>query len=113
MTAGILLWIHRFANKKVVVFCDNKSVVGMINSSGSRCKNCMMLIRLIVLYSMIFNVRVKAKWVPGKSNTFADLLSRMRIKDFWKEVEKQEVDMNEWQTELPEEIWPMEKVWYY
>ena len=32
-------WLHLFKNKRIALFCDNQSVVQMINSSSSRCKN--------------------------------------------------------------------------
>ena len=38
LVTGILLWIHRYRNKRVVIFCDNISVVYMVNKSTSICK---------------------------------------------------------------------------
>ena len=52
VTAGILTWIRKFQNKRVILFCDNISVVHMMNGSASKCKNCMILIRLIALEGM-------------------------------------------------------------
>ena len=49
VTAGVLTWIHRFRNKRIILFCDNQSVVDMINLTSTSCKNCMVLIRCIVL----------------------------------------------------------------
>ena len=67
---------------RVVVFCDNFSVVHMINNSSSSCRNCMVLIRLIVLESLYQNVRVFAKHIRTKKNGAADALSRMQLKKF-------------------------------
>lgn len=47
LTVGIILFGHRFENQRVRLFCDNQSVVGMINNSTSSCKRCMVLIRII------------------------------------------------------------------
>ena len=44
VTAGVLSWADGFRNRGVIVFCDNMSAVQMINSSSSKCKNCMVLI---------------------------------------------------------------------
>ena len=44
VAVGVLLWIRRFANKRIVIFCDNISVVHMVNNSTSNCKNCLVLI---------------------------------------------------------------------
>ena len=42
VTVAVLNWIKLFPNRRVVLFCDNESVVHMINSSSS-CRNCMYL----------------------------------------------------------------------
>ena len=42
--AAVLAWIHKFRNQRIVLHCDNMSVVEMINSNSSRCKICMVLI---------------------------------------------------------------------
>ena len=34
--AAVLAWIHKFKNQRVVLHCDNISVVEMINSNSSR-----------------------------------------------------------------------------
>ena len=49
VTAAVLTWIHQFKNRRVILFCDNQSVVDMINLTTTSCKNCMVLIRMIVL----------------------------------------------------------------
>ena len=45
LTVAVLLWAAKLQNKRVIVFCDNKSVVEMINKSVSSCRNCMAVIR--------------------------------------------------------------------
>ena len=84
VTVGILNWIKLFANRRVVLFCDNESVVYMINNSTSSCKNCMILMRIIVAECIARNVRVFAKHVRTKDNGKADALSRMDLSRFWK-----------------------------
>ena len=79
---GVLLWAHKYKNKRVCLFCDNISVVYMLNKNTSKCKRCMVLIRLIVLHCMVHNVRVFAKHVTTSANDLADHLSRMRIQQF-------------------------------
>ena len=58
LTAGVLTWIHR-----IWLFCDNESVVHMVNKSSSTCGKCMKLIRLIVLEGMKQNVRINVKHI--------------------------------------------------
>ena len=70
LTAGVLLWLPRVRNQSITLFCDNMSVVYMVNNTTSKCKNCMVLIRILVLQSMIQNVRVTVKHVAGDRNNF-------------------------------------------
>ena len=46
LTVGVDLWGHEFRNKRVIIYCDNMSVVHMVNKSSTGCQNCMVLIRL-------------------------------------------------------------------
>ena len=109
LTVGVMLWIRNFPNKRIILFTDNKSVRDMINISSSSCKQCMVLIRLIVFESLIRNVRIFARYVSSKDNDKADALSRLDMKRFWK-LDK-ENKMDKYPTELPEELWPMENLW--
>ena len=60
VAVGIYLWLHKFKNRTIILFCDNQGAVQMINQSTSNCKNCMVLIRLIVLESLKCNTVVCA-----------------------------------------------------
>ena len=106
---GVLTWIRNFPNKRIVLFTDNKSVRDMINSSTSGCKNCMVLMRLIIMESLIRNVRIFAKYVSTKDNGKADALSRLDMERF-RRIDK-ENKMDKYPTAIPEELWPMEKLW--
>ena len=107
VVAAFLNWVRRFMNRRIVVFCDNISVVYMINKTSSTCKNCMALIRILVLSSMIENVRVYMKYVQSKKNFRADMLSRLKIKQFKELFPNSETSP----TPVPEMIWPMAKIW--
>ena len=108
LTAGVLQWIHRFANRRIWLFIDNKSARDMVNDSASHCKNCMVLIRLITLQSMKYNVRINAKYVESKKNVLSDALSRGQMDRFW---EKAPETMNTNRTEISSRIWPIQKIW--
>ena len=111
VTIAVFNWIHKFQNKRIILFCDNMSVVHMINNNSSNCKNCMVLIRLIVLKGLIHNVKINAKHVEGVKNTYSDHLSRMKYGEFRKLARKYKKRFNNKPTAIPEEIWPMEKIW--
>ena len=108
VTAAVLQWIHRFKNKKIFLFCDNEGACNMINFSTSGCKNCMVLIRLITLESLLRNIRVYAKHIRSKINSRADALSRLEFKRFWR-ISSQDTENNP--TEIPDKIWPLSKIW--
>ena len=111
VTAAVLSWIHKFKNKRVILFCDNRSVVDMINNTSSSCKNCMVLIRMIVLKGLIENVRVFARHVEGVKNELADSLSRNKI-EYFKELSNHlGRTWDEKPTTVPEQLWPISKIW--
>ena len=111
VTVAILLWIQKYTNKNIILFCDNMSVVHMINSNTSNCKNCMVLIRLIVLQGLFHNVKINARHISGKSNTYSDLLSRLKYKQFRQLARKEKKRFNNKPESIPQMIWPMEKIW--
>ena len=111
VVAAVLNWIDRFSNQRVILFCDNLGVCNMINFTTSGCKNCMVLIRILVLKSMVANVRVFAKHLSSKSNFLADDLSRNKINSFKKSCKKLGKSLDAYPYAVPEQIWPVEKIW--
>ena len=106
---AVFAWSSELRNQRFVAFCDNQSVVSMVNNMTSKCVNCMVLIRLLVLRSWIFNMRVFAEWTPGSKNSRADFLSRQKINKFKTITHGSRID--ELPTPLPEEIWLASKIW--
>ena len=105
---GIFSWQERICNTRVIIFCDNDSVKNMVNSTSSKCRNCMFLIRLLVLNNLKFNRRIWVKHVKSAENILADALSRLNFKKFWKFAPR---NMDRTPTKLPEELWPASKLW--
>ena len=101
-------WLDRFRDQRIIIFCDNISVVYMINRNTSNCPQCLKLIRLLVLQSMFYNVRVFANYVPSKENLHADLLSRLKLKRF-AQVTKGQYEREP--TPVPDCLWPMHRLW--
>ena len=106
LTAGIYLWLHKYQNSRIIIFCDNQSVCHMVSNMTSSCRHCMVLIRLLVLRQMIMNARVYIRFVTSKQNKLADDLSRLKLASF-KKLFKGKSN----KKTIPSEIWPMEKVW--
>ena len=103
------LWAKHFANKRVLIFCDNEAVVHMVNQTSARCENSMVLIRLLVLTSIKFNCRIFVHQVPGIQNILADPLSRNKMTKFWQEASK--LNMKRKPSPLPDKMWPPHKIW--
>ena len=79
VAAAVQAWIHRFRNCRIILFCDNTSVVAMINNMTTSCKHYMQLLRIIILKGMIENVHIFARYVRSIDNKYADWLSRNKI----------------------------------
>ena len=47
LVVTVLNWIHRFTNQRIILFCDNKSVIDMVNHNTAHCKHCLKLIRVL------------------------------------------------------------------
>ena len=107
VAVAILNWIKLFKNKRIILHCDNEAVVHMINNTSAKCKHCMILLRLIVLETMVHNVKVTAHHVGTKANGKADALSRLDMKRFRSLDDR----MNRLPTQIPEELWPIKKIW--
>ena len=111
LTVGIINWIGKYRNRKVCIFCDNQSVINMVNKMTSKCRNCMVLIRMIVLLSLQNNVKIKVLYIESKRNTLADLLSRMKYGQFRKQARIEGKTFNQKPTPIPEILDPIEKLW--
>ena len=107
VTVGVLLWVNKFKNTSILLHCDNESVCRMISNSSSGCKNYTVLIRLIVLECLIHNVKLSAEWVATGDNGKADALSRLEFDRF---VELGP-NMDQFPVEVPQQIWPITKIW--
>ena len=109
VTVAIMMWHKLFRNNRICLHCDNEAVVHMINNNASKCKHCMVLLRLIVLEAIVHNVRVTALHVGTKQNGKADALSRLNFDRFWRISGNH---MNQYPSAIPEEIWPLSKIWW-
>ena len=105
---GVFTWSHKLANKRFVLRCDNRGVCFMVNNSTSSKKDCMYLIRMLVMRCMQYNMRVFLKWVKGSRNILADVLSRQKLLLFRKYAP---ANMKAHPDQLPIELWPLSSLW--
>jgi hypothetical protein len=76
ITLAIELWGNSLSNKRIMFFCDNSSVVSIINSQTSKQSDIMRLVRRLTIASMSFNILFRAQHIPGVDNVVSDRLSR-------------------------------------
>ena len=105
---GVITWGHLLRDRCIIIFCDNQAVVQMVNNQTSKCPNCMVLIRKLVLDSLKNNRRVFVRYVFSKANFLADSLSHMKLKLFRKLTPATINQLPDKPTEL---LWPLSKVW--
>lgn len=112
VTIAIHLYGNRLQNKRSIIFCDNESVVEMINASSTRSPICMRLIRHITYLSITWNSRFFCRHVPGIKNRYADLLSRMKLNTFRSEARTEGRRIDREPTPSPTELWPVPFEWF-
>ena len=108
MVASIITWSYDLRNARVTVWCDNKSVVHMVNQISSSCPNCMYLICMLTLDNLRFNRRVFAQHLTSQQNFLADALSRGRIAKFKKLAPP---GTSPSPDKISEKVWPASKLW--
>ncbi len=107
LVVAATLWGSRLKNKCVIVRCDNKAVVGMVNMNTSKSEDCMTLVRLLVKASLRFNFRLYARYIAMGDNVAADSLSRLQFDKFF-QVAAPGVSASP--TSLPVSLWPVSKL---
>lgn len=76
------LWANFFSNKRIQFFCDNESVVSIVNTKRSRIPRVMDLVRHLTLLTLGSNFCIRAEFIEGKRNDIADSLSRFQMDRF-------------------------------
>lgn len=74
---GIKRRAYLWENLHVLCYTDNQSVFHMINKGHSSNDECMMLLRDLFWDCAVHNIHLTARYIPGKENHLADLLSRI------------------------------------
>ena len=109
VTVGVKLWLHKYKNRCIIIGCDNQAVVQMLNNMTISCKNCMQLIRIIVLESLVHNVRLYTKYIESEQNEILDALSHLQFARFNRLTAR--MNMSCKPDDIPCELWPMTKLW--
>ena len=99
--AAVYTWGYQWANKEVVVFTDNQSIIDIWKTGTSTNKRMMRLVRAMFFHAANLNLNIIMSHIPGKLNTNADLLSRFQVEEF----QRLNPTADPEPTVLPEEVW--------
>ena len=80
--ATIATFETSLVNKQIIMFTDNEAIVTIWSSGTSKDKQLMALVRELFFLTVRNNISVRFQHVPGRSNSFADLLSRLQVEAF-------------------------------
>ena len=105
IVVALYIWGDQLKNKKIKFFCDNMSVVHIINSMTCKSEAVMRLVRCCTLLCLKFNLVVKSSHVPGVNNTICDALSRLQMEKFRVLAPEAEEDP----CPVPDHLWELYK----
>ena len=109
LVMAIFVWAAELKDIRIRIFCDNQSVISMVNNLTSGCKQCMKLIRLLTLNNLQWNHRVFVSYIDTKQNSLADSLSRGQMTHFYRLTKNHEMDIEP--TQLSTVLWPLTRLW--
>jgi len=72
----IKLWARFWKGQRIVIDCDNKVSVDVINSGRAKDVFLLKCLRELVWLAAIYEFEIKARHIPGVTNRLPDLLSR-------------------------------------
>jgi hypothetical protein len=73
---------HSLSTKRIMIACDNETIVYSVNKGTSKNPNIMSLIRDLFFTCSFFHFDIRLKHVPGLLNIGPDLLSHLKVPQF-------------------------------
>lgn len=98
-------WGEGWTDNEVVLGTDNEAIVQIWHTGSCKCKDIMTLIRHLFFFTAQRNINLLLCHVPGHSNIYADLLSRLQVSKFKKECTK----ADRCPTAIPSSVWNLLK----
>ena len=83
ITLSCVAWGPKLAKHRVLVQCDNLSLVTAISKGSSRDKEVMRLLRCLWFFVAYFDIDLHVEHIAGAVNTTADQLSRNQMQSFF------------------------------
>lgn len=82
IVAATYIWGDQWSQKRILFYCDNQTVVTIINAKRSKSPRMMDLVRALTLQTLKCNFYFKAVHIPGHRNDIADSISRFQLTRF-------------------------------
>jgi hypothetical protein len=82
LTTAVATWGYGWEGHRILLHCDNMTVVDVIKSQSSSDQGLMALVRTLFLLSARSRFALRVVHIAGTDNTLADLLSRDQISRF-------------------------------
>ena len=101
--AAIKHWFKDLENLKVKILVDNQVCVALLNYGITRSPFLAACLREIQFVLAMYNIELKAEYIPSKDNYMADVCSRAFSSDLWYRKFNMLLDNN---------IIMLENVWY-
>ena len=77
--AAIRVWGNQWKHQKVSIACNNEAVVQVLSSGKTRDLTLAAIARNIQFQVALYDIDLKVRHIPGKTNVIADLLSRWAL----------------------------------
>ena len=83
IVVALKIWAPKLKGLNLLLHCDNKSTVDVINHGHASNKFTQKCLREIVWICAQNNMWIKVKFIPGVTNRYADLLSRLHLSSWY------------------------------
>ena len=82
VTMALAIWGDQFKGKRILVHCDNASVMQIMTMCSSRSKSMMVLVHYLAMFGMQNNFDCHLQHIPRVNSGIADALSRYNNDQF-------------------------------
>ena len=83
---GLKIWKHKCINRNILVYCDNKVTVDIVNTGKATNHYAQKCLREICWITSQVNAVVKVVYLTTKANRKSDLLSRWHLNSRFKQM---------------------------
>ena len=82
VTMALDIWGDKFRAKRILVHCDNTSIMQIMAKCSSKSKSMMVLVCSLTMFSMWYNFDLCLQHIPRVDKGIADALSRFNHDQF-------------------------------